>query len=100
MLLNDGMEPASPKGSTNSNKSTVHSILDHTHLAHPGCMDSCKCPHKVIAFNLVGLEHHDVTHQGSEDMPEIGVGGEDRSLQFDLPSPLGYSFLCETELFR
>ena len=27
------------------------------------------------------------------------MGGEDRSLQFDLPSHLGYSFFCETELF-
>ena len=66
MLLNDGMEPASPKGSRVAGLA-VHLILDHTHLAHPGCMDSCKCPHKVIAINLVGLERHDMRRQGSED---------------------------------
>ena len=63
MLLNDGMEPASPKGSRVAGLA-VHLILDHTHLAR---MDSCKCPHKVIAINLVGLERHDMRCQGSED---------------------------------
>ncbi|KAL5502767.1 hypothetical protein EMCRGX_G009588 [Ephydatia muelleri] len=38
-----------------------------TDLAHPGCMDSCKCPHKVIAINLVGFERQDMRCQGSED---------------------------------